>query len=76
MPRLWPVQRLRIVWRFGNSHATVLHFCTSAPTSLIRRPAGRTHVEALSDEAGAQVTVQAPGYEQMLSGQKWEELPL
>jgi hypothetical protein len=40
------------------------------------KPAGRTHVEALSDEAGAQVTVQAPGYEQMLSGQKWEELPL
>ena len=38
--------------------------------------AGRQHVDALTDEARAEVTVHAPGYEKMLSSSRWEDLPL
>jgi hypothetical protein len=36
----------------------------------------RTHVETLIDEANAKIEVKAPGYEQMLSTSRWEDLPM
>ena len=36
----------------------------------------RQHVEVLAEEARAEITVHAPGYEHMLSSAKWEDLPL
>ena len=36
----------------------------------------RTHVETLVEESNTKIEVKAPGYEQMLSTSRWEDLPM
>jgi len=72
---IWPLSRTDT--HFGRLQQLKAILLCRTTGHLRHALAGRTHVEKLEESGdGAQITVQAAGYEHMLSPQKWEEMSL